>query len=71
MAACDAVSERHARLFLDASGTIQIDDLRSTNGTRVDGNPIIPGRPVSVQPGQAIHIANIPVDLVVLDEEPL
>ena len=41
----DDVSRRHAILYKEANGNIVIEDLNSTNGTYVNGNPKIRNYP--------------------------
>ena len=36
-----SVSSRHAQLSLDEGGNYRLDDLNSTNGTRVNGNSVV------------------------------
>jgi DNA-binding NtrC family response regulator len=48
-------SRRHARLHVEGQ-TLEIEDLRSANGTRVRGAAIAPGQRVAVLPGEAISI---------------
>jgi len=52
------VSRRHARLLL-ADGRLQIEDLNSTNGTAVDGEPAHPGKPLMLQAGSKLKIGDI------------
>jgi two-component system response regulator AtoC len=47
-------SRQHARLML--GDAIQVEDLGSRNGTRVRDQPLEPGRPVTLQLGDAIAI---------------
>lgn len=53
-----SVSRRHALLSL-AGETLQIEDLRSTNGTFVNGVPAHPGAPVPIQVGFKLKIGEI------------
>lgn len=43
------VSRHHARLTADGAGGLQLEDLGSRNGTRVDGEPL--RAPVALRPG--------------------
>jgi class 3 adenylate cyclase len=56
------VSRRHARLTM-AGGALQIEDLGSTNGTRVDGVALRAGTPVALQGGCKLRLGD--VELVV------
>src|SRR6187402_2563738 len=47
-------SRHHARLHVGP--VLQIEDLGSTNGTRLRGNLLTPGQPAPVLPGEAISI---------------
>jgi DNA-binding NtrC family response regulator len=49
-------SRLHARLSVQASGAIVVEDLDSRNGTFVRGQRIAAGKPVELQPGEAITI---------------
>jgi DNA-binding NtrC family response regulator len=49
-------SRLHARLHIQASGTIVVEDLDSRNGTFVRGKRIASGKQVELQPGEAITI---------------
>src|SRR3954465_6435585 len=40
------ISRVHARVYRDASGQLMVEDLGSTNGTVVNGNPISPPTPL-------------------------
>ncbi len=50
------VSRHHLRLLREDSG-YSVDDLDSTNGTRIDGGPRIDS-PVDLQPGQALMLGD-------------
>jgi len=52
------VSRRHARLVL-AAGVLQVEDLGSTNGTSVDGEPAPPGKRRPLQAGATLKIGEI------------
>ena len=52
------VSRRHARLAL-ASGALLLEDLKSTNGTAVDGVPVHPGTPRSIQAGGRLTLGEV------------
>lgn len=51
-----AVSSRHAELTLTSAGTLQITDLSSTNGTRLDGVRLAPDQPTNIVLGQRISL---------------
>ncbi|HET6279777.1 MAG TPA: sigma 54-interacting transcriptional regulator, partial [Polyangia bacterium] len=52
----ELASRQHACLYIDASGPLTIEDLKSENGTFVRGERIEPGKRISIQPGEAITI---------------
>jgi len=56
-----SLSALHARLVRDGSGW-QLEDLGSTNGTRLDGEPLAPHSPRPVRPGAQIAVG--PIQLV-------
>jgi DNA-binding NtrC family response regulator len=49
-------SRMHARMHVDASGKISVEDLGSSNGTFVRGEQIESGKPVALLPGEAVNI---------------
>jgi pSer/pThr/pTyr-binding forkhead associated (FHA) protein len=53
-----SLSGLHARLFREGAGW-QLEDLGSTNGTRLDGEPLEPHRPRAVRPGVQIAVGPI------------
>lgn len=56
------LSREHARLFSDER-TLFIEDLRTTNGTWVNGRPVDPQSPVTVQPGDTIDLGEVKLRL--------
>jgi transcriptional regulator with AAA-type ATPase domain len=52
-----ALSRRHARLRLGAAMTVQ--DLGSTNGTRVARQTLRGGEPARLEPGESFHIGKL------------
>ncbi len=58
-----SLSGLHARLTRTAAGW-QVEDLDSTNGTRLNGEPLAPHRPRSITPGAQIALGPV---LVVFD----
>ncbi len=58
------VSRHHAR-FRVVDGRVEVEDLESTNGTRVNGEPI--HGPVDLRPGDRIAIGGHVLKLVFLD----
>ena len=58
----DAVSRRHLRL--SARGrSVRIEDLNSTNGTRVNGTRLMPGVAVQVNSGARIEIGDLKLNV--------
>lgn len=53
-----SVSRRHAKLSVTAKGVI-IEDMRSQNGTTLNGNPV--NAPKHVRPGDIIRIGHVPL----------
>lgn len=55
----DTVSRRHCEFFLDESGTVCIRDLRSANGTRLDGKQLEPDAAVPVSSGSTVKLGTV------------
>ena len=55
----DTVSGRHARLSL-AGSDILVEDLNSTNGTRVNERRLTPFEPQEIAPGDVVQMGNAP-----------
>jgi diguanylate cyclase (GGDEF)-like protein len=53
-----SVSKRHARIFKTVKG-YSIEDLRSQNGTWIDGNLIASGKKIEVESGIPISLGNV------------
>jgi class 3 adenylate cyclase len=51
----DAISRRHARLF-PRGGRFYVEDLDSTNGTLLNGEILVSGTPVALNPGDVIEL---------------
>ena len=58
------LSREHARLFGDGE-TLYIEDLGSTNGTRVNGDAVASGSPASVRNGDRLELGAVKVELLV------
>ncbi len=52
------VSRRHARLLYSTEGWL-LEDLHSTNGTFLNGAPVLPGQPVRVSTGDIIRCSQV------------
>ena len=52
------VSRRHARLIL-GGGALEVEDLGSTNGTAVDGVPVLAGKRRALQAGAMLKLGEI------------
>jgi pSer/pThr/pTyr-binding forkhead associated (FHA) protein len=52
------VSRRHAEIMVDDDGTWWLQDLGSTNGTRVDGASIPAHRKVALSPGIDVQVGD-------------
>ena len=60
------LSREHARLFGD-NDTLYLEDLGSTNGTKLNGSQLHRGTPVEVAGGDVIEFGAVKVELVVGD----
>ncbi|CAN5568707.1 hypothetical protein BH11ARM2_BH11ARM2_13980 [soil metagenome] len=49
-------SRQHAQLVYE-NGTVTVEDLGSTNGTKVDGQPLAPGQRVTLKSGSKVSFA--------------
>ena len=58
-----SVSRAHARFFLAPDGGVVFEDLGSTNGTRLNGQPAPRGR---IAPGDEVRVGDVSVALHVL-----
>ena len=56
------VSRRHARLVF-AAGGLHIEDLKSLNGTAVDGTPVHPGTPRPIQSGSRLSLGEVDLSI--------
>lgn len=54
-----SVSRRHARLSVDGTNILQIEDVGSTNGTSINGEPIAPGLIRPLEPGSTLKLGDI------------
>ena len=54
-----SVSRRHARLSVDGNNILQIEDVGSTNGTSINGEPIVPGLTRPLEPGSTLKLGDI------------
>lgn len=59
----EGVSRRHAEILV-ANDVCQITDLNSTNGLKVNGVSLTPGKPVTLEEGDTIHIARMQLTVV-------
>ncbi len=60
------VSRRHALITCGEQG-FYITDLQSSNGTKIDGVPLVPHQPTLVQPGQHIWLGGLVLCLDVME----
>jgi pSer/pThr/pTyr-binding forkhead associated (FHA) protein len=56
------ISRRHAQISHD-NGVLTVEDLGSSNGTKVDGNPLSVGQPVTLKGGEKLSFAGYEVGL--------
>jgi adenylate cyclase len=54
-----SVSRRHARLSVDGNNILHIEDIGSTNGTSINGEPITPGLTRPLEPGSTPKLGDI------------
>ena len=52
------LSRSHVRLLVGADG-VQLIDLESTNGTRIDDKEVEPGSPVPLEPGTSLEVGSV------------
>lgn len=52
------LSRRHAR-FARLDGSVCVEDLNSSNGTRVNGKQCAPFQPVPIRPGDTVHVGDV------------
>ena len=52
------LSRRHAR-FSRLDGSVCVEDLNSSNGTRVNGKQCAPFQPVPIRPGDTVHVGDV------------
>jgi len=57
------LSREHARLFGDGE-SLYVEDLGTTNGTRVNGRDLVSGRPVPVRQGDTLELGAVKVELL-------
>lgn len=53
-------SRRHCRIFV-SNGSYFLEDLNSMNGTRLNNNPVEPGRSYPLEPGDRIEAGRVPL----------
>lgn len=56
------ISRRHAQITSD-NGNLVLEDLGSTNGTKVDGNPVNPGDKVTLKGGETVSFGGVELKL--------
>ncbi len=64
----DGISRQHARILV-RQGLVEIEDLRSTNGTYVDGSRI--STPVRLQDGSRVRMGNVTLKFAWQDRDAL
>ena len=55
----ETLSRRHARLTLDDDGDLFIEDLNTTNGTRLNGRRAPPGEPVRLSDADELELGGV------------
>ena len=51
-----SVSRNHARIRVGS--VVTIEDLKSANGTRLRGEPLLPGKPAAFTPGESVELGS-------------
>ena len=59
-----ALSRAHARLFEGSDGALHVEDLGTTNGTRVNGRQLQPRRGEPLQRGDTVQLGEVTLRLV-------
>ena len=54
----EAVSREHARMYVKGD-TLYVEDLQSSNGTTVNGQPVTDGNPLPVPDGAALQLGPV------------
>ncbi|MEM9121753.1 MAG: trypsin-like peptidase domain-containing protein [Pseudomonadota bacterium] len=57
------ISKRHVRFVVTSKG-VSVEDLNSTNGTKVNGTPLKPFEPVAVAPEATIQFGGLDFELI-------
>ena len=60
------VSRLHARLVVQASGAVSVEDLASANGTQLDGTTI--DGPTPWRPGQILRVGDVTLALAAIED---
>jgi len=60
-----SVSRPHARVLVRRDGRVTVEDLRSHNGTWVDGRPVV--EPTEVPPGALLRLGGVDVEILPVD----
>lgn len=59
------VSRHHAQLEVDQSGGVRVEDLGSTNGTRINGQTLLPKSPRPLRDGEYVQFGSVELRLFV------
>lgn len=59
------VSRRHARILVEPSGSVLLEDLGSTNGTKRAGTPLPGGQRTTLADGMAVQFGSIKLTAVI------
>ncbi len=54
----ERLSRRHAR-FSGSNGSVFVEDLNSSHGTRINGTACLPFQPVQIRPGDMVEVGGI------------
>ncbi|MBF0371793.1 MAG: trypsin-like peptidase domain-containing protein [Alphaproteobacteria bacterium] len=55
----DSVSRRHLLLRLGVGGAILVEDMKSSNGTKIDGSRIPPSQPMALRAGGILTVGKL------------
>jgi len=63
------VSRRHARFLVSVGRSVTLEDLGSTNGTKVNGQPLPAGTPRALSDGELVTFGSVKLTVVIPQQE--
>lgn len=63
------VSRRHARFLVSVGRSVTLEDLGSTNGTKVNGQPLPAGSPRALSDGELVTFGSVKLTVVIPQQE--